>query len=488
MGLFDWMKRDDEDEEQPAEPEPADHTPEEDGEVGPPVSAATPESQEARRKQLLRDRLLNKYKAAADDTDVKAAQSRADRFKGAGDIAGGLGKMLMARATARTGRQLDTSGFTGIGTDAQAKADKAGADRKERMSNVLMEDKLEQTGVDRERETEQYDRKKSLQGREDTEWGWKSDANDPNAVVARQARKIIAKQHGLNEADLEGMSFQQLKELNLKAKEAKQKGFQFKAVQTPDGKIEWFAADPDTGRMHPTGNKTGFKLGFDATTGTQYSGSELGSDAVDVIAPGGGRLSDHRTGIEGARAHARKVGSEQGKAEQEVKVAEAAVAGTEQFSKQMDALYDEASEETTLGLPHTGAITGKVAEKVAGAGFDMGPATNRAVTEMNRQGAQYIKEMTGLTSNEKEYERLLATMPTIGKDKGAYQAAMASWIEDVKRTAEKKRKIAGQTQSRQQSTETAPPPAKTGEVKRKTKDGRTAVFNAETKEFLRYED
>lgn len=465
MGMFDWMS-DDEEEKTTTEPVGP--------QAGPPVAAAAPQVQAEHQKKLLRDRLMDRYTRASDDRDVKEAQARADRNELIAGLGKGITQVLTASSAARTGKATDTSTFDQIGANAHKHVERAEAARQRRMDDVLGEDKLEQIGTARERS--------------DTEWKWKADANDPNSVVARQARNIIAKQSGVSPQHLEGMTFAQMKELGLKAKEAKQKGYQFKAVEK-DGKIEWYAADPDTGRMVPTGNQTGFKFGTDSVTGSRISGSDSTAPAVPIMNEDGLPLAQVRTGLEGQRSHARGTGTQQAKNEQAVKESDAKAADTDVFLDNMTNLHAGAEKEGPFG--NTGPVMGRIAEKGADLGFDMGENTNRAAVEMRRQMAQYLKEVTGLASTDAEFERHMTSAPGLSKDPAVFRANMKAWAEEVRRDTAKKRQIAGQTSSRTQSSETAPPAAK--EVRRRTKptaehpQGRTAVFDADTKQFLRYE-
>jgi len=307
MGWFD-----DEDESEAGAPkEPA----------GPPVSAA--------KDPVVRDYLMKKYAQAADDADVRQAREDADDTTRNMGIMTGIGQMLTAKGKSRGGAGFDDSVFKSLAANARHKVGDAQQARQDRMNSVLTEDKLQQQGVERDREGEKHGWEKDDQLFKGKERQWKSDENDPNSPVAASTRKILSNQYGIPTSQMEGMSFAQLKGLNLKAREAKTKGYQLKAVETPQGTIEWFNFDPDTGSMSPTGNKAGYKAAFDSTTGTQFSGATIGGPATPVTAPGGGELSVLRTDLEGERAGVKATATQGVKNEQAATEA-SAKAGTRQ--------------------------------------------------------------------------------------------------------------------------------------------------------------
>jgi hypothetical protein len=412
---------------------------------------------------------------AKDDSAVKQARSDADsRTK--------FLNIMQVIAGAGGNRSFDKV-YDSERAKAAVGADQAAADHKEKLGHLLTKDKLSYQDVERKRAADK-------DAREGEEFGWKRNGNDPASKPSAAMRTLFAKQNGMDPAQLDGMSFEQLKDLQGLAKKASASGRTLKAVETDKG-IEWHLFDPEAPvPLVPTGKMVGYKLTTDSVTGTRSSGADKTAPATDILTEEGGSVRDLRTGTEGVRTKVKADATQQSKNEQEVKVAESDVTHTDDMMGRWKDLYNKASGEKTLGVSHTGPVAGRAATAASKVGLDMGPATNEAATEMEREMQSYIVKMTGLSSTDQQYKRLMATAPHLGMDPKQFAARSKVWQDEVKRAAAKKKQVAGQKPAVQEAAAETPAPAPAGpdEVTRKTKDGRKAVFNAKTKEFIRWAD
>lgn len=171
--------------------------PDEDEEAISPSSTAplAPE-----QKKSLYDALLAKYAAASDNSDVETAQKRAR----ATQIGSAIGSLFSGMGS----NELRARGVQPSNSDAyfdrlQAGADKnlanAKAARRDKMDQVLTEDKLQWEGKERGRKEGDWGREDATRGRED----------DPNSMESKTAQGLAKKlMPGQN---FDGMSATQLK-------------------------------------------------------------------------------------------------------------------------------------------------------------------------------------------------------------------------------------------------------------------------------------
>jgi hypothetical protein len=95
------------------------------------------------------DSLEDRYKAAADDADVKAMRDNVNGNDMWINMIRGLGQIATAPSVARGGKGIDDSTFDSLIKQNDAKVTQAEQARKNRMEGVLDTDKLSQLGVDR---------------------------------------------------------------------------------------------------------------------------------------------------------------------------------------------------------------------------------------------------------------------------------------------------------------------------------------------------
>ncbi len=373
------------------------------------------------------------YKRAAADT------SAVDKAREDADGANKMATILQGVATMFAGpKKVDGSVFNNIRAANSAKAATAQDDHRQKLSDMLTGDKLQRQGVER--------------AQADKQFGWEEGNKDPSKLTPG-AQLVMAKRLGVDPQHLSGLSFDQAKQLQAAADKAKGEGRQLKAVETERG-IEWYQFDPNSGAFSPTGQLTGYKLATDNTTGTRTSGADKSAPATDIVTDSGQTQRDLRTATEGQRSYVKGTASQQVKDEQAVQEADANISKVDDIGSKWLGLYDQASKEGPVG--NTGPVAGKVAGKLADFGVDMGPATNKASAEMVREASNYIRDQSGLSSTDAEFQRLLSTMPTLGMDRNAFQSRMSAWKEDVNRVAEKKRQMAGAPSAAPKSPAAAP--------------------------------
>ncbi len=386
------------------------------------------------------EQLRKKYAEESEDTSgIEAAESSSNRKRGVASLLQGLSGIL------NKDKSAPNSTYAAMHDRAAKQVDVAKAGKKSRLADIA--EMQEQLKV-----------KKSGE-QKDAEFGWKKEANDPKANSAIVARGLIAKRHGIDAKALEGLSYDQLKDVGLKAEEAKSSGdsWQLKAVEQPDGTIEWLKFNSKTGDTVATGLKTGYKRTFDGTTGTSVSGSDATTPAIAIKTETGKPLSAERTDLEVQRAFGKGTAAQQVKDDQAVQVAGAGVSKMEDLSKRWTDLYDQAAREGPIG--NTGVIGGRLGAAGAKVGFDMGPATNQGATEMEREMQKYIVDMTGLSSTDKQFQRLMSTAPHLGMARPAFQARLKVWQNEVVRHKKQKEQEASRVPAAAAAVPSAPPPA-----------------------------
>ncbi len=417
MGMFDWLSKDEEEEtaqsEAPAKPE-----------MGPPKSLMNPQ---------VREYLLGKDAGpSVDDANVDVRYRRAaadtsavDKARADADSDNKWATVMQGIATMFAGpKKVDGSVFSNIRAANSAKADTAQADHRQKLADMLTHDKLGRQGVER--------------AQEDKKFGWEEANKDPSQLTPG-ARLVMAKRLGVDARHLEGLSFDQAKQLQAAAEKGTREGRQLKAVETERG-IEWYMFNPNNGAFEPTGQLTGYKLTTDGVTGTRTSGADKSAPVTDILTADGGTQRDLRTATEGSRAYVKGTAGQQVKNEQDVKVADADATHTDDMLGRWKNLYDSASKEGPVG--NTGPIAGRAAQAASKLGVDMGPATNEAATEMEREMQSYVVKMTGLSSTDQQFKRLMSTAPHLGMSPEQFAARSKVWQDEVKRTVKKKRDIA----------------------------------------------
>lgn len=418
-----------------------------------------------------------RYKRLADDNSgVDKARDEADSKNRWLDVIQGVSTMF-------AGKKTDGSFYNTKRAQNADKVERAEKDKQLKLSDLVTTDKLGYQGVERERAAT-----KDSQGNQ--EFGWKSADEDPNHPKAVSARGLIAKSSGSSPELFKDLNYKEVLEVGKQLQAAKDSAraskadgttFQSTNIEIPGKGVFKSTFNPKTGEYQVTEHLSGYKGSIDNTTGTIKSGSDFTGPAMPISAPDGTPMSDVRTEIEGERAYARGTASQQVKDEQAIQIAEAGQAKVVGLKDRWKKLREAAATEGPIG--NTGPIGGRVAQVANKAGVSLGPKTTEAMASMKREAAQYIREMTGLTSNDGEYNRLLSATPSLASDDETFDGNFAAWEAEVAGVAERKRREAGKSASPAADVGDAPAAA---EVTRRTKDGREAVFNADTKEFIRW--
>lgn len=184
-----WPFDDDENELAPAPP-PVTPAPQ-----GPPVSAAP--------DPVVRQYLIDKYKMAADDKDVRSAEDEQRKMAGYAAMLEGIGRMATAGSVARGGPGIDSSNFKVMRDVAQQKVDAARRQRADRMQAFEAEDRLGRTAVERERSDQEHARKEATH----------ASLADPASPETQQRRQLAATFTGKRPEDFAHMSGAQLDRL-----------------------------------------------------------------------------------------------------------------------------------------------------------------------------------------------------------------------------------------------------------------------------------
>lgn len=421
---------------------------------------------------------------ASDNSAVDAANKDAGSKKMWAGVIQGLSQAFAGP------KNTDSSFYDGLRADQDNKVTSAKSERAQKLSDLLTQSKLKRQDV--------------TDGREDTEFKWKGDNVDPNSPKAVTTRAVMSKKLGVDPKAFDGLGFddtlkvakqlQDFKEAAARAASGGDKRFQQSTILMPDGTSAIAGYDTATNTVtlstmtNTGGNATkAYAPKYDATTGSIIP-AVPGAVASPVTMPDGSPLSDVRTGLEGERAYVKGTAKQQVTDEQAVQDADANVNKVAELEKSWTGLYDKAAKEGMFG--NTGPIAGKAASAASKFGIDMGDATNQADPQITREASNYIREQSGLSSTDSEFKRLMSTIPTLGVDREVFVARMKAWQEDVARAAEKARAKAAPVGGQAPAAQAAEvPPPSTAEVERKDpKSGRTAVYDATTKAFLRWKE
>lgn len=110
-----------------------------------------------------RELLMQKWKSASDDSEVSKARESADSTSRNMGILTGIGQALTASSRARGGDGFNDSVLKAVAQNARQKVGDAQQARQDRMNGVLTEDKLQQQGVERERDATRFGWEKGVQ-------------------------------------------------------------------------------------------------------------------------------------------------------------------------------------------------------------------------------------------------------------------------------------------------------------------------------------
>jgi len=351
------------------------------------------------------------------------------------------------------------------------------ADTKSKMNDVWKQDSVAREHVERGQADSKF-------GQSQQDNAHKNDLRDPKSPKAMSARSIVAKQSGIDPAALENLGYEEIIDFAKTNKQMKDKGLTLTTTVDGQGRTVHAWADPSTGKIIPTGAEKGFALSIDGTTGNAISKSDPNKPSTTIMTDTGEPLRDQNTGLRSVRGEAGKIGLETGKAVVEATKAGARTEAFQDKSKSWTKMYSDAYDANAAG-----AFAGKAGAFKTKYGFGSEDVADRMEAEIKSYTNNYIKEISGATVPATEYEtRFKPLLPSRGDSPALFSSKMKAFEQSLKSYAEERvkeaqalRGLRGQTQPA--PTGTAPPK----EIKRKTADGRTAIFN-ESKEFLRYED
>lgn len=102
------------------------------------------------------------------------------------------------------------------------------------------------------------------------------------------------------------------------------------------------------------------------------------------------------------------------------------------------------------------------------------------------QLADYVKSISGAQVSEEEAQRLLKNIPNMSDKPKSFKAKLGQFRDKLEKSQQNYIKNIGK--QKEGAEKFVKKPNNVKEVKRRTKDGRVAIFDADTKQFLRYEE
>jgi hypothetical protein len=418
--------------------------------AGPAVADANMDVKERKYDQAP---LADKYEVLAGDTSAAdKAQADADSANKWVSIIQGIGTMFAGKD------KMNNGAFDAMRAGNAAHAAAAKDAHKQKVADLLTKDKLQRQDVERGQEDTKF-------GQSQKKFGWEAEDEDPAAPKAVTARALVAKSTGSDPKMFESLNYKEVLEVGKQLQAARDAAkrnsgdnFQQTNIEIPGKGVFKATFNPTTGAFQVTEHLSGYKGAIDNTTGTRTSGADFTAPATPIMsADGVTPMSEVRTDLEGTRSYVKGTAGQQVKNEQEVKVADADVAHTDDMLTRWKGLYDKASKEGPAG--NTGPVAGRVAQAASRAGVDMGPATNEAATEMEREMQAYVVKMTGLSSTDQQFKRLMSTAPHLGMSPEQFAARSKVWQDEVKRTQKKKRDVAFPAGAKQRAGGTDSPAA-----------------------------
>ena len=504
MGYMDPWK----DEEEEVTPATEPHEPK-------PIDVGSPET--SFKDPLVREHLLERYRKAADDSDVKAARDSANSTSKWMGVAEGIGKILTANSVARGGQQFDGSVLRGVAQNALRKVADAQQARQDRMNSVLTEDKLQQQGGERERdaikfgwEKDENEHKGKMRGFQlnqaeyDVTTGRKLNEDKTRADIAGSRARTAGQNISNSAASLElndqksardpdsrtsaSARLLGLTRVSQMMKQAQERGDSEGAVRL--GEFQQVLKDPNT----TAAEVQSMGLLMDKVDYQKLIDMELKKRRVDQ---GDTRLNiqqgaEDRRNDQFADKKTQKLQDDYRGAIDSVRKTETWKASEKTLSE-MPTIRSLLTDAYANGGQSLSMLGPKVAKAIAG---ETGQLTDADVLRYVKNPAlvpgimdEIARARSGQIGQE-SFENLTRLVDI------AEQEARRKQGEAVAREAELLSRREGipldearfhLDETAKRGVQSAPAP-KGGEVKRKTKDGRTAVFNADTKEFIRYED
>ncbi len=413
------------------------------------------------------------------DEEAASAQKMANFKNTVLNVGDGLSSALGGYGEAVSGGKVkadNNSAFFKDGIEQNNKkvaGIRAGTDQK--IGDFLKQNSLKRDQVEQGQADELF-------GQKQKDFGYKESLRDPNAPKAASARAIISKQYKIDPAAMEDLGYEEILDFAKRHKDATSKGLTLTTTVDAQGRTVHAWADPATGQITPTGAEKGFALSVDQTTGQTISKSNPNQPTTAVVTSTGESLADVRTGLGGQRAEVNKVGAKTGELVVDYAKAEAAVPMYQEKAKRWTEMNKEARAAGA-----SGPLSGRWADFKGKYGFEANKVSDEMSAQIQAWSNDYIKEVSGATVPDAEYEkRFKALIAARNMEPELFASKLAAFEQFLKDRAKGKKTeldtLRGQAGIK--GTQSAP---HVKEIKRTTKDGRTAVYN-EAKEFLRYED
>lgn len=312
----------------------------------------------------------------------------------------------------------------------------------------------------------------------------KESPDAPRAIFAKQK---VAKEFDVPVEDLQHMNYDETLEMYKLMKKDPQKAQAiYQRFTSDDGKgnIKQFTFNQATGKAeplaYPTGNQLlgGLAPKLHSATGELISSNQGSSPTIELKTTDGTSIADKQTELEAKRAEARTTGTALSKTKTDIATAKASLDRVTGSEKRWTELYTKALKEGDAGF-----IGGRWGAAKNSLGISGSPAGDQLRAEIASETNKLRHELYGSALTATEKEGLAAELASVTQDPKLFATRMKSWVNKYqKAVADAEARL-----SYMQPQSAAPAASGPKEI-RKPYKGRTAVFNADTKEFIRYED
>jgi hypothetical protein len=436
--------------------------------VGPQVAQANPG---VVQKKLDEIPVAETYDAIkADDSKINDAKAAADKDNLTSSIFQGI-------STAFAGpKYTNDSFYDGIRKRSDGKVDTARNEKQELIKNYLQKNDLKRQEVKDGQDATMFGLNTQKAGLDIQNSQFDISSADPNSKTSNAYRPIIAKKMGLSAEKLAGVSYDDmLKMLNAHNAGLNHNGptkNQIVETKGADGNTVYTTINPVTRavegvrKLNPaTGQYEEIELPksyapvVNNATGT-IAPRAIGGEAQPIKTVDGQNLVDVQTGrkaIDAAAVDTAQAGVK----------ADVAVAGSQAAENRFNAVESQINDLLPKAEADgvTGPIAGRLTEFAVKNNLPVSEAATQLDTLMQREGAAYVRDISGLSSTDQEFQRLMSSMPRPlvgGKGDPAFQGKMAAWKADVGKAKKLKEDTRDLIKANSVPTQAATtPPAKT---------------------------
>ena len=441
--------------------------------VGPQVAQANPGVVQSKLDEIPVAETYDAIKA--DDSKINDAKAAADKDNLTSSIFQGI-------STAFAGpKYTNDSFYEGLRKRSDGKVDAARNEKQELIKNYLQKNDLKRQETKDGQDATMFGLNTQKAGLDIQKGQWDNASLDPNSKVSQAYDGIFAKALGMSPEQLKDMSYDdKLKMYQVVAREKDRgasfaQGWETKEIKGDDGNTmivrvnkntgeigQTFKKNPETGKLEPITLQKGYAPAINGATGTIMPRA-IGGEAQPIKTVDGQNLVDVQTERKGIDARTTGLADAGVKADVAVAGAQAAENRFNGIEAQIDALLPKAAADGV-----TGQVAGRIAEWAIEKGIPISEAGTQLYTTLQKEGANYVREISGLSSTDQEYQRLMSTMPrpllANGTADPNFKGKMAVWKADVgksKKAKEDTRDLIKANAGAPTQTATTPPAGKT---------------------------